>query len=76
MRFGCVIITEELPNREYYKNIPVIQIKNWQEGLKIAQELINDNDKLEIMSSQTKKFYEEFLSPKATAKIIAKKLKV
>jgi len=76
MRFGCVVITEELPNREYYKNIPVIEIKNWQEGLKVAQELINDTDKLEIMSNQTKKFYEEFLSPKATAKIIAKKLKV
>jgi hypothetical protein len=74
MRFGCVVITEELPDREYYKNIPVIQVKNWEDGLRIAYELINDNNKLETLSEQNKKFYEKFLSPKATAKIIAKKL--
>jgi hypothetical protein len=74
MRFGCVVITEELPDREYYKNIPVIQIKDWKEGLRVAYELLNDTDKLEKMSKENKKFYEKFLSPKATSDIIINKL--
>ena len=76
MKYGCVVITEELPDREYYKNIPVIKVENWSDGIKIARNLLKNPKKLEQMGLNNKKFYEEFLSPRATAEIIVKKLKV
>lgn len=75
MKYGCVVISEELPDREYYKGIPIIKVKNWSEGVKIAQNLLKNPKKLEQMGLNNKRFYESNLSPKATAEIIAKKLK-
>ena len=74
MKYGCVVISEELPNRNYYKNIPIIQIKDWNEGLQIARNLIKDEALLEKMSNDNIKYYENYLSPKATAEIIANTL--
>ena len=76
MKYGCVVISEELPDREYYKGIPTIKVKNWSEGVKIARNLLKNPKKLEQMGLNNKKFYESNLSSKATAEIIAKKLKV
>ena len=76
MRYGCVVISEELPDRTYYKDIPTIQVKNWKDGLDIANKLIKNPNKLEEFGTTNKKFYESHLSPKATAEIIFNKLKV
>ena len=76
MKYGCVVISDELPDREYYKNIPIIKVKNWNDGIKIARNLLENPKKLEQMGLDNKKFYESNLSPKATAEIIVKKLNV
>jgi hypothetical protein len=70
MKWGCVVISEELPHREYYKNIPIIQVKNWRDGLRIANELIMDIPTLDKMSKTNKEFYKRNLSPEATADLI------
>jgi hypothetical protein len=72
MKWGCVVISEELPQREYYKNIPIIQVKNWRDGLRIANELIVDIPTLDKMSKTNKEFYKRNLSPEATADLILK----
>jgi hypothetical protein len=74
MKYGCVVISEELPDREYYKNIPIIQVKDWNDGLKIANNLIENEELLEKMSKDNMKYYQTHLSPKATANIIANTL--
>ena len=70
MKWGCVVISEELPHREYYKNIPIIQVKNWRDGLRIANELVVDIPTLDKMSKTNKEFYKRNLSPEATADLI------
>jgi hypothetical protein len=75
MRYGCVIICEELPYREYYKGIPAIIVQDWNEGLEVANNLLNEPVSLEMLSDLNKKFYEEKLSPAAAADIILNKLK-
>jgi hypothetical protein len=75
MRYGCVVISEELPDRTYYKDIPIIQVKNWKDGLDIARNLLKNPKKLQELGTANKKFYESHLSPKATAEIIFNKLK-
>jgi hypothetical protein len=72
MKWGCVVISEELPQREYYKNIPIIQVKNWRDGLRIANELIVDIPTLDKVSKTNKEFYKRNLSPEATADLILK----
>lgn len=75
MRYGCVIICEELPYREYYKGIPAIIVQDWNEGIDTANGLLNNPDMLNHLSNKSKKFYEEKLSPDAAADIIINKLK-
>lgn len=75
MRAGCVTITERLPDRSYYKNIPVIQVDNWHDGLNIARDLVKDKSGLLTrLGEASRLFYETKLSPEATAKIIMDKL--
>lgn len=71
MRYGCVVITEKLPNRDYYKNIPVIQVDNWKDGLKIARQLLQDKEKLAEMGKENQEFYKNHFDPKVVAKNIS-----
>ena len=72
MLHECVVITEKLPDREYYEGIPVIQVDKWKDGVKIARELLKDKPKLLELAKLHKKFYEERLHPRVTAAGIAK----
>ena len=74
MNAGCVVISEKLPDRKYFKDIPVIQVDNWKQGLKKVKELLKNEALLEDLGNKNKMFYDEFLSPIATAKIIMNKL--
>jgi hypothetical protein len=74
MRAGCVTITEALPDRTYYKGIPALQVDNWKDGLDLARYYLNHPYLLKKRGEECRKFYEEKLSPEATAKIIMDKL--
>jgi hypothetical protein len=74
MQYGCIVLVDKLPNRKYYKDIPAIQIDNWYDGIKTAKKILKDEDLLLELSEKHKNFYEQKLSPKATAKIIIETL--
>lgn len=74
MQFGCVVVTNKLPKRKYYENIPVIQVDDWKTGFKNIKQLLKDESLMFEMSEKSRSFYDAYLSPKATAKIIAEKL--
>jgi len=75
MRAGCVIISEELPPVLFYHNSPIIQVSNWNDGIKIAGELISDIKKMEVLQQKTLNWWESVCSEKATASYIFNKLK-
>jgi len=64
MKYGCVVITEKLPDRSYYKNIPVIQIDDWKKGLEIARYLLKDINHLKELSRKNIEFYNNNFDPK------------
>ena len=74
MKAGCIVISEELPNRSYYNGIPIIKVKDWKEGIRTARELEDNIVELEKLSKQNIQFYKDNLSPEATANLIIKKL--
>jgi hypothetical protein len=74
MKWGCVVISEELPERSYYKDIPIIKVSDWKEGVKIANEMVSNTKLLEEMSNRNIQYYNDNLSPKAAANLIIDKL--
>jgi hypothetical protein len=71
MRAGCVIISEKLPPTYFYKDSPIIQISDWKEGLKVANELINNNEELERLSKATINWWKNKCSEDAVAQYVA-----
>lgn len=74
MRAGCVIISEELPPILFYHNSPIIQVSNWNEGIKIAKEILTDTEKMESLHQRTLDWWESVCSEKATASYMFDKL--
>ena len=74
MRYGCIVITDSLPQKKFYKDIPVFQIKNWKDGIMLAKILLKDKNVLEKLSIESCLWYEKNLSPQATAKIMINKI--
>ncbi|GHV69028.1 hypothetical protein FACS1894199_17160 [Bacteroidia bacterium] len=75
MRAGCVIISEKLPNTYFYKESPIIQVNNWQEGLKVAAELQKNTTELEKISNLTQDWYKKRCSEEGIAQYMVKCLK-
>ena len=75
MRYGCVVMSEKLPNRSYYSGIPIVEVSDWNLVLSLGDALIEDKDRLKELGEASRRWYEEKLSPRATAEIIANKLK-
>jgi hypothetical protein len=72
MRAGCVIISEKRPPTYFYKDSPIIQVSDWNEGLKINKDLINNEKELERRSKATIDWWENRCNEKATANYMAK----
>lgn len=74
MRAGCVIVSERLPDNELYADSPIIQISDWQEGLKIAEELIQNPVEMQNLQDKAVSWWKDRWSEKATANYIKRKL--
>lgn len=74
MRAGCIIISEELPHNELYEGSPILQVSSWREGLKLAEELINDPDRMRKLHEAALFWWKTRWSEKATAGYIKSKL--
>jgi hypothetical protein len=74
MRYGCVIITEKLPDRKFYQGMPAFQVNNWNDGMQIAEILLKDANLLQVLSNESKQWYENHFSPLATSKIMIEKI--
>ena len=80
MRAGCITFSNYLPDREYYKNIPIIQLndnESWKHATNMVDLILNRYTKTQLQewSDSIKKYYDDNLSPKATANIIINTLK-
>ena len=75
LRAGCVIISERLPDNHLYKNSPIIQVDNWNDGLRQADKLLADKEKLNQLSQHGLDWWENVFSEKAAANYVADRLK-
>lgn len=65
---GCIIVSNKLPNFWYYKNKYEFQIPDWRLLPELLDRVRNHPvSELDMVGLSTRKYYEEFLSPKALA---------
>ena len=70
IRAGCIVISEKLPDNELYRNSPIIQVENWDQGLEIVRGLLKNENKMKEIHLKTLAWWENKLSERATANYI------
>ena len=73
LRRGCVVITEPLPKVPFYEGIPAIGIANWADVIRVVNELLNDETKMDDLSAKSIQFYNRHLSLNSIAEYIYKR---
>ncbi len=74
LRQGCVLITEQLPDRWFYNEAPIIQINSWRELHSIVPSLLDDQERLEYLHEASLQWWNEVCSEEAVAKYISKRI--
>ena len=73
-KLGCVIVSEPLPSRWYYRECPVISIPAWSALPEVLTSLLNDPARLAQLSLRTRQWWDSMVSEAALAKFIAQNL--
>jgi hypothetical protein len=73
-RSGCVIVTEPLPDRWYYDDAPVVQLRGWSELSDKLRELFADPNHMLELSRSTKQWWERRASEPAVANYMVKQI--
>ena len=74
MRAGCVIISEKLPDTYLYRESPIIQVENWEEGLIWVNKLLTDTKLLEQYHLKVLHWWETVCNEQSTALYVSHKL--
>nr|MBI1231082.1 hypothetical protein [Cytophagales bacterium] len=75
IRYGCIPVGEAFPNEEFYKNAPIIRLKDWSTLAQTVMPLLQNADKLQDMHQKTLAWWQEHCSEKALAGFIYDRLK-
>ena len=68
---GCVAVTERLPARWYYRDAPAIELDSWRELPETLAWLLADPQALSVRAGATRRWWNERLSERGTAQLIA-----
>lgn len=71
MRYGCIIITEPLPLRWYYRGAPVIELADWNSLEIVLKNLLSNPQLMQELHQQTLKHWETHCSEAAIGGFIA-----
>ena len=71
MRLGCVVISAPLPANRFYKNSPIIQLKDWSELKPVLADLLADPARLRELHEATVNWWNSRCSEDAVADQIA-----
>ncbi len=72
MRQGCVVICDRLPPHWFYVGSPAIQIDDWGDLDAVVSTLLADPERLKDLHRRSLAWWDEKLSERAVAQVIAK----
>jgi hypothetical protein len=71
LRYGCVVVSQRLPDRWFYRGSPIIEIARWEEFAAVLADLIADMSRLDELHRRGLTWWREVCSPAAIARRIA-----
>lgn len=64
---GCVVVCEPLPNAWFYRDSPAIVLRNWKQLPDLLASLLDDPERLQILSTKTQEYWATRVSEAAVA---------
>ncbi len=74
IRYGCIPVGEVFPDTYFYKDAPILRLKNWSHLENVISPLLKDKDKLEKWHEKVIKWWDDVCSEKATANYMHEKI--
>lgn len=74
LRYGCVLVTENLPSRWFYDGSPAIQVKDWNDLEKALEKLIVNESCIQEKHQESLSWWQDKCSEAAVGAYIAEKL--
>tara|TARA_B100000131_G_scaffold300763_1_gene322403 strand:+ start:579 stop:1442 length:864 start_codon:yes stop_codon:yes gene_type:complete len=74
MMCGCVVLNTALPTTDFYNNARHVRLKNWDQLIRAVDILMEDPDRMQVLSDRARKWYKDFCSPEAISNLIISKL--
>jgi hypothetical protein len=71
LRYGCIVITEALPDRWFYTHSPAIQIADWHQLESILSDLLNHPDRLQALHQASLSWWNDYCSESAVGRYMA-----
>lgn len=75
LRYGCVVITERLPKRWFYREAPVIQVDDWRELHILIPELLRDGRRLRQLHEAALQWWQTVASEEAIGHWMAQRIR-
>jgi hypothetical protein len=73
-KLGCVVVSEPLPSRWYYRNCPAVIIRKWSDLLGVLSNLLNDPAMIKELSRRGRQWWDSTISEEAIAEFIAQRV--
>lgn len=70
MSAGCLVISEKLPDTRLYRNSPIIQVDDWEEGIKVAERLLARPDEMVKLQHETIDWSDKMISSQAASEYV------
>ena len=72
LRAGCAMVSEPLPDVEFYRGLPASFVDDWRDAPAFVEDLLGRIREGHLTSEAQRAFYEKSLSPDATARYIVR----
>jgi hypothetical protein len=74
MKYGCIVVTEALPQRWYLDGAPIIQIQDWDEIESILKSLLSNSELMQELHQESLNWWRKKASDVVVGQYIAEKL--
>lgn len=74
MKYGCIVVTETLPQRWYLDSAPIIQVQDWDEIESILESLLSNPELMQELHQESLNWWEKKSSDVVVGQYVAEKL--
>lgn len=75
LKAGSILISDPLPDHDFYQSDCIIQVENWNDLLSMLPLILKNENQMENLHMDSKQLFKQYLDPKAIAQKIAALLK-